>query len=228
VTAGRIPFFGPTFHGELRELCGIRISNDIEYWHFGNNTLPECLPAYLHGHGYETTALHGYTGAFYERYDWYPALGFDSVLFDEELSHRGVTALCGSSLFRGLCDASVLDYMKTILAKGTDDKPQFVYWMTLNTHLPADESVAADSKLDCGRYNTTRKFSEVCTHTRALYKVLSKIVEAASDPSVFPARFIIVGDHGPPFMNSQIFPFFDMGNVPFIQLEPVSHVPISK
>src|SRR5207245_1958944 len=82
VRVGTVPFHGATTSGELRELCGVA----ADYRAVNRVNLQDCLPARLQTGGFHTVALHGYSGAFFDRYAWYPRLGFQEILFAEELT----------------------------------------------------------------------------------------------------------------------------------------------
>jgi len=100
VHAGDVPYFGATTSGEMRELCGRwKLDESVP---FGPT---ECLPQRLHAAGYETTALHGFAGAMFDRKVWWNKAGFDHVAFGPDLKRAGAHA-CGG-VFPGACDVDI-------------------------------------------------------------------------------------------------------------------------
>jgi hypothetical protein len=211
VTVEEIPFNGHTIEAEYRELCGIQLLA------YGEQDFPKCLPGYLNELGYETTGLHGFTNQFYNRYRWYPKMGFDHVEFAEDMQAAGINSRCGSG-FKGICDASVAEILHQQLLK--PGKPQFVYWMTLNSHLPLDAAAAADSSFDCALSPVTQGAEGPCLHSRAVSKVLTDLARVAADPKLPPTKFYIVGDHMPPFLTPTDRSFYEPTTVPAIVLVP--------
>ena len=211
VRVEEIPFNGHTIEAEYRELCGIQLLA------YGEQGFPKCLPSYLNELGYETTGLHGFTNQFYNRYRWYPKMGFDHIQFAEEMQEAGITTRCGSG-FKGICDGSVAEILHQQLLK--PGKPQFVYWMTLNSHLPLDAQVAEGSSFDCALSPVTQGAEGPCLHSRAVSKMLAELAAVASDPKLPPTKFYVVGDHMPPFMTPTDRSFYSPTTVPAIVLEP--------
>jgi hypothetical protein len=209
----RIPFNGHTIDGELRELCDIRLHA------YGEKGFPKCLPSYLHELGYETTGMHGFTDQFYNRYRWYPFLGFDHIYFAGDMREHGIIQTCGSG-FHGICDTAVAELMRKTLLEGRSGKPKFTYWMTLNSHLPLDSKSGDGASFDCSTSAVTRSDAGVCLHTRAISVVLGKLADIALDPSLPPTVFVVVGDHAPPFMSPEIRALYSPTEVPAVVLEP--------
>src|SRR5439155_15680688 len=99
IRRGTVPTYGATTPGELRELCGVR----ADYRDLDRIDRHACLPAALRRQGFHTVAIHGYSGAFYDRYAWYPQLEFERVLFAEDLGRSTDAGFCGAS-FHGFRD----------------------------------------------------------------------------------------------------------------------------
>ncbi|MDR3606803.1 MAG: sulfatase-like hydrolase/transferase [Oligoflexia bacterium] len=218
VRIGTAPFRGFTLNGEFRELCAIQVTR------FGEHAIPSCLPRLLHERGYETIAFHGFTNLFYNRYQWYPQLGFDRIFFAQDMQQIGVSQKCGSG-FRGLCDTAVADAIHRTLLAGSAKHPQFVYWMTLNSHLPMDSVTGSDSPFDCGASPATTPGTGVCRSSRIIYQVLAKLAEIALDPKLPPTEFIVAGDHAPPFDSPKTRALYSDSDIPTITLTPKTNEP---
>ncbi|MDJ0932122.1 hypothetical protein [Breoghania sp.] len=106
VTSGTSSYVGSTTGAESRELC-VTWGDFRDYLgkpHY------DCLPARMAKAGYETTALHAFTGNFFQRNAWYPHVGFQHQHFLEDLVTDGTDpnpSFCGLT-FRGLCDGDVV------------------------------------------------------------------------------------------------------------------------
>ena len=106
--------------------------------------------------------------------------------------------------------------------KAASESPRFIYWLTLNSHLPVDGRTARTDKLDCDSLPQLRNDSDVCDLARVLHWTNSAIARLVSDPELPPTRFIIVGDHAPPFLSRDKRAFYSQTRVPYISLVPIS------
>jgi len=216
IRTGTVRTHGATTSGELRELCGIR----ADFRDVNQIDLRTCLPPILRSQGFHTVAIHGYSGAFFDRYKWYPKLGFERVLFAEDLVRAGATGFCGAT-FQGLRDVAVGRVLaREVLAVPRVRERRFVYWLTLSSHLPADASCATGSTLSCGDGNGRRRFVDVCTLMQVQRLVAQSVAEIATHPGLPLTRFILVGDHPPPFFSRSMRSLFAENDVPFIELIP--------
>lgn len=134
VRTGSVPFTGSTTRAELRELCGLRGD-----YRTVERDLPSCLPWLLRRRGYRTVAVHGFTKRFFERERWYPKLGFEETLFLEDSALARTSERCGG-VFRGVCDHDAARVFARRLQGGPPEERRFVYWLTLNSHLPIARS----------------------------------------------------------------------------------------
>ncbi|MES0883666.1 sulfatase-like hydrolase/transferase [Roseibium sp. SCP14] len=215
VSTGTSPYIGSTTSAESRELCG----KWGDYTDYLTDPAYDCLPARYKQAGYETAAFHAFWGAFFDRTDWFPRIGFEKLNFQEQLKNdlnvpEGKT--CGLT-FKGLCDLDVADAVEAYLVQH-DDKPKFAYWLTLNTHLPL-EAGAATPRLGC---ETGGPFDDwtVCTMTEMWMDVLHRVKEIALNPSLQGTRILVVGDHHPPVWTRQGRKQFDAGKIAWLHLEP--------
>lgn len=190
VRTGKVAFSGATTAGEFRELCGIRMTHMA----VGRAPLPPCLPGQLKSLGYETFSLHGYNGMLFQRLDWYPLLGFDRLVFDDQLSTMPGMVKCGR-LFHGACDSSAVAVVRNELTRNSEQR-QFVYWLTLSTHFPLGKPDHGSE--GCRAVGSSGRIPLVCQLWTALWPSLTGLAKMAADTSVPPAWYIIVGDHVPP------------------------------
>lgn len=210
VETGHTTFYGSTTAAEIRELCG----RWQEFDALMARPQADCLPARLAAAGYQTTALHGFTGDMFDRRVWYPNIGFQRLLFFEQM-HRAGDRVC-RGVFTGLCDVQVGDRVEEILRQA-DGRPQFVHWLTLNTHVPVpfEES---DGTLGCADRGGAFDHVMVCTMMELWLQLFDRITRIALNEDLPPTDFIIVGDHAPPFWRRKEKDLFVAGQVPWIVL----------
>jgi len=210
VEHGQVPFYGSTTNGELRELCN-KWGNYTDFDFAGTDCLPK---RYLRA-GYQTIAYHGFAKLMFERDHWFPKMGIRHLAFGEELLDQGLSICPG--VFPGACDTDIAPVIATRLKQAA--QPQFVYWMTLNSHLPVLKNHAlgtADCKLG------TREWADAHPQVCRLFLVHHRLADAidalAMEPDLPPTDFVIVGDHVPPFFDRTSRSLFDPADVPWIGL----------
>jgi hypothetical protein len=210
VSQGTVPYFGSTTHAEMRELCGQW--NNYTTFDFEKGG---CLPQRMKMAGYQTTAMHAFDGGFFQRDEWWSKLDFQKEMFGPELAQAGVRS-CGG-VFPGACDTDI----PAVIAKRIkqSSQPQFVYWLTLNSHLPVlpDESLGTDqcSKAMARIGDVSPRLCRLFTVHHNLAQAISKM---AMDPNLPPTDILIVGDHTPPFFDHSLRAGFDSENVPWVLL----------
>lgn len=211
IKSGNSDYFGSTTAGELRELCG----RWAEFGDYTDSPASVCLPAHLGEAGYETVAFHGFTGRMFDRHLWYPNLGFRDIFFSEHLWNEGLRVCNG--VFVGICDVDLARLVERALVDG-NDSPRFVYWLTLNSHLPVDPTI--DIKfLDCNGPKDPFAQKQVCYLADQWMQVLDKVAGILANEDLRPLDVLIVGDHAPPFWTREGKSFFVRGKVPWILLQ---------
>lgn len=211
VTEGKVGYYGSTTSGEMRELCDTR----APYAEFVKAHGASCLPHRLQARGYETIAVHAFTQEFFEREQWYPVVGFDKELFGEKLAAQ-VKRTCGGA-FRGLCDADLPPVIAQVA--GATRKPKFIYWLTLNTHVPVAPGDAY-ARFDCGKSPGVFQHAQVCLMGELWNDVFASVAQLALDPRIGPAEIVIVGDHAPPVWSRLARAQFEPGKVVWYRLTP--------
>lgn len=210
ISRGQTAFYGSTTSGEIRELCH-RWGNYAEI----TSAQPDCLPAQLAARGYDTTAIHGFQANFFERDRWYPLLGFEHTLFGADLLRAGAS-LC-PNVFPGPCDREIPATIGARLKHA--ETPQFVYWLTLNSHLPIVENAELGTQ-DCRQLGAQMDsdFPMICRLFSIWDDTAASLAQVVSQPDFPPTHILIVGDHMPPFTHQASRLQFDPENVPWILL----------
>jgi len=217
VSSGTVPFIGLTVPGEARELCHSTIGFGILY--SAAQLAQQCLPGQLHAQGYESIAIHGYAGEMFHRAAWYRALGFDRALFGQELRSLGLQR-CGGA-FPGICDSSVAGFIGRDLLHAHRQQPRFVYWVTLNSHLPVPAQPGLPDDNACAADPALGDSAALCSWFRLVRNVHIAVSRAAAQ-ATRPTIFILVGDHAPPFASPRLRGQFSASQVPYVMLAPAS------
>lgn len=216
-SSGHVRFEGSTVPGELRELCGIRMLTV----HPDPGALPiaDCLPSRMHGAGYRTLAAHGFMGTFFSRNRWYPALGFDDTWFAADFNRQlDSPNRCGVA-FHGICDRAAWQALVDHL-RARQDRRNFVYWLTISTHLPIASPGEGVDQTICAAHPVTRANASAC-HLVAWHNAMfSSIVDSLQAGMPDDTTIILVGDHAPPFLDTRTRQLFDPRRVPYAVIAP--------
>ena len=210
VTSGQVTYYGSTTAAEMRELCANR-----EHFETMLETTDEaCLPARMARVGYRTIAYHGFSKDMFERDKWYPNIGFQKAIFGEDMYFQHLP-ICGMA-FRGICDTAVANIVKSVMTGARE--PTFMYWLTLNTHVPIIEGEHS-GYLACGDGNPfgSRLVCDLAGMWRDIFGAVAGIALAEGLP---PTEILIIGDHAPPLWSRKQRTQFDPGRVPWIRLSP--------
>lgn len=216
VTTGVAPYGGLTVPGEARELCHSTIGMGLIK--ASSEQLQSCLPTLMQKRGYDTIALHGYVGQMFYRNEWYPKIGFQRTFFRHDLEQHGLP-LC-SGAFPGICDASITKFIGDKLLSADNDKPKFVYWVTLNSHLPVPIHPSLPSDDYCSALPSLRESAALCSWFRLERNVHQSVADLAASKLARPTIFVVVGDHAPPFGSSSLREQFSKSAVPYVILTP--------
>lgn len=212
VSTGTTTYYGSTTSGEIRELCG----RWGDYYDLVARADGTCLPARLARQGYEASAWHSFDGSFFARRDWYPNIGFEDLRFRDDLVKRGAET-CGG-VFPGACDRDVPRQLAAHLKAA--DKPQFLYWLTVNSHLPVPEANNLGVE-NCARVSAAlaAEYPMICRQVAiwdAIDAALMREITAADFP---PTDILVVGDHMPPYFDRKSRVQFAPDRVPWLLLK---------
>jgi len=151
----------------------------------------------------------------FERHRWYPLVGFRHSIFGDQLLKSGAR-LC-PNVFTGACDRDVPAFVAKQLARTS--KPQFIYWLTLNSHLPIVENRALGTE-NCSRLGgrMDEEFPMVCRLFAVWEDTADSLIRTINRPDFPPTHILIVGDHMPPLTHQASRLQFEPDRVPWILL----------
>jgi len=212
VTSGTNPFFGSTTAGEIREMC----DRWGDYYTTMKNIDASCLPNKFKKKGYATRAMHSFNGKFFDRAKWYPNIGFEIQEFSEELIANGAEK-CGG-VFPGACDRDIPAQIGAALKSA--DQPTFLYWLTVNSHLPVlpDHNLYR-KKCEIISPALARDYPSICNQFAVWHDVDKALVKEITSADFPDADILLVGDHMPPFFDRQHRSQVDPAQVPWLYLK---------
>ncbi|WP_428643517.1 sulfatase-like hydrolase/transferase [Roseibium sp.] len=216
VKSGDTIYFGTTTAGEVRELCGLK----GDYRDFRDRDSGDCLPRRAVEAGYRTASFHAFTGNFFERFDWYPKIGFQELNFRETnagIETDGALPECGVA-FRGLCDADVAGAVERFLVNG-DGERKFAYWLTLNSHKPVPPG-EVPPRFGCDEEGGVFTDVELCRMAEQWLNVSYLVKAIAMRDDLAETEIVLVGDHHPPLFTRRARYMFTPGEVAWIHLKP--------
>jgi hypothetical protein len=217
LTSGAVPFTGLTVPGEARELCQSTAGFGI--LHASPAMAAHCLPALFRARGYQNLAIHGFVGQMFYRDSWYRELGFDRSWFGPELHRMGLPDCPGA--FPGTCDTAIAGWVGGTLLTEQQDRPRFIYWVTLNSHLPEPAHPDLPDDGVCATQPALRNSTALCSWFRLVRAVHQSVEQAALVSTARPTVFVLVGDHAPPFSDPELRAAFSDTEVPYVMLTPV-------
>ncbi|GAA0478911.1 sulfatase-like hydrolase/transferase [Parasphingorhabdus litoris] len=215
VSQGTSLYYNSTTAGEFREMCG-QWGDYYELLDPAQAAKLNCLPAMLATKGYATHAIHSFKGEFFKRAEWYPNIGFQKQEFWPDLQEKGAE-WCGG-VFAGACDRQIPKLLADSLKQA--DKPTFLYWLTLNAHLPVPTGLNLNAD-DCAKVSPelAKDFPMICRQF-AIFDDIDKALVKEITASDFPeADILIVGDHMPPYFDRHNRSQFDPERVPWLYLK---------
>jgi hypothetical protein len=215
VLQGTVPFYGSTVAGEARELCGNTLG--FQLMEAPAAELQNCLPKRLTGLDYHAVALHGMDGKFFRRSTWYKTIGFQEEWFHDQFAAEGLPNCTGP--FWGTCDADIAEWMGRRLEKRKTD-PEFLYWVTLNSHLPVPVPAVLPAPASCSLTQSLALQLSLCSWYQLVANVHRSAADLAMGSLGRPTVFVIVGDHAPPFSDPVLRNRFSSTEVPFVILIP--------
>lgn len=215
IVEGTVPFFGSTVPGEVRELCGNEMGFHVE--DMSAKELGRCIPNELDALGYHTVAVHGMDGHMFRRSDWYPKVGFQEEKFRDYFRAHKFPSCPGA--FRGTCDASIAGWIGSRL-KAKGDMPEFIHWVTLNSHLPVPVPTRLKHPASCAVSGELEEAPALCSLYQLVANVQTSVAGLAMGDLGRPTMFMVVGDHAPPFASEDLREEFSQSVVPYVLLLP--------
>jgi phosphoglycerol transferase MdoB-like AlkP superfamily enzyme len=212
---GRSAFSGSTTHAELREL--LNCTGDYRYFlkmQQAKNFLS--ILNIKKKQGYNTSAIHSYKGSMFERVIWWKNIGADEVYFSENIQahNRYLRKLNYDSPFTSVNDEDAFDFIQsTSPSKGK----QFVYFLTVNGHLPFKRKMQRSKISFLFNIQQETNLSEEAKNQHNRISDFLFHIAANLDSTKFQ-KVLILGDHMPPFVKKYDRSFYNNHFVPYLIL----------
>ena len=100
--------------------------------------------------------------------------------------------------------------------------PNFIYWVTLNSHLPVPLPPQLANPAPCTFASPELNQASLCSWFQLVSNVQDSVAQLASADFSRPTIFAIVGDHAPPFSDPVLRDEFSDAEVPYFLLVPRS------
>jgi len=214
ISTGTMPFHGPTGAGILRELCGVRTAVFGTPMAAVASDFAQCLPARLERQGYETLGVDSAASFWPGGQNWYSQFGIERIVNFNDLHAMGLSTVTAGP-FRGIDDAQVAGQLPGLLA--SSQRPVFLYFLTVNAHLPVHFPVPEDARADCSATAVTRASAQACGWFRIERRTLAAVAGAAAN--LPKSVMVVVGDHAPPLVDAARTGF-SQAVVPYVVLVP--------
>lgn len=177
---------GNTVDAEFSTLNSLYPVIDREcYTLYQNNTF-DGLPWLLRDKGYDTLAVHGYKGEFWNREAAYPGQGFQNFYSMEDLDQSDIIGL-------GISDKSMFHQALGILQK--EKQPFFSFIITLSTHHPfviEDKDVTLKLKPE----DEGTKFGSYLKTVHYFDEAFGQFIQELKDAGLYDNTVIaLYGDH---------------------------------
>lgn len=197
--------FGGSANTEFELLTGMSVSFlpkwSLPYRQYVRRSLP-ALPSVLKSLGYATTAIQADPKYFYNREEAYPLLGFDRVIWLDNIP--GVErAVRGQSPSDQAVVASIIQASQA-------RRPFFIFAFPTSTHSPYTQRTYASSRLDVRNPPEDDPTGEVKEYINAL-RVADRAVGTLIDyfrHQPDSTMIVVLGDHLPPISSTGFRRFF--------------------
>lgn len=189
----RVPCFGGgTVRSEFEVLTGYS-ANNLGPGEIPNNTIlrkqpVESMAYILKKQGYDVTAIHNYTGNFYNRDEVYANFGFDKMVTKEYMDNLEIKYDYPSDM----------NNLKPIKELMNSDKPQFIFNVAVESHGPYDDDYQAEKYTVSGdisevEKNQIQEYLDKAKEVDNYVGSLIDYVEKSGEPTVIA----MYGDHLP-------------------------------
>lgn len=165
-------------------LTALRPSNDLINWKIRGFPFGKGLPRLAQEAGYHVVSLHGATGNFFDRRSAYARLGFDEMIFREELEDRYRLPAQGW----GVKDREFLRFASRRMVDGPQRALHFV--ITLTSHGPFNFLSPKERELFGARPSPTLA-ENYLDSVRYVDRALAEYVDALPEGTTL----LIYGDH---------------------------------
>lgn len=205
---------GGTLRPEVEFLTGLNTkyyNADSVYAKLQGRRIPS-VADYFNGLGYETVAVHPYYGYFYGREAAYADMGFDKVIFEDDMQHKDIYT-------RYISDESLAREI-IALSRQEGDAPKFVWAVSMANHIRVldyhgESVVDYDYPIEmsvAGEQLGEEDYDSVVNYINGIYLAnlaFAQLVDYFS-MSEQPTIIVMFGDHCP-YFSAETLEAFGLG-----------------
>lgn len=206
-------FGGGTVTPEIEFLTGLNTKYyraDSAYAQMRGRRIPS-LVDYFNGLDYETVAIHPYYGYFYGRDEAYAEMGFDQVIFEEDMQYKNIYT-------RYISDESLARQIIAKVEEGSGE-PEFIWALSMGNHIrvldytaePAQDYdypitvTVKDTELSTEDYDTLTNYVNGIYLANQAFAQLVGYFSETEQPTVL----LMFGDHCP-FFSADVLEAFGL------------------
>lgn len=196
-------FCGGTIGSETEFLTGLNLKYLNSFTRISAEMQEHKVPSivdYFNALDYDTVAIHPYDGSFYGRNEIYPSLGFEKIIFEEDMFYTDTYScyISDESLARQI----IQEYEEN------KDKKKFIYAVSIGNHIrgldsehefienyPYPVSVTIDGDLEKEAYTDLVNYINGIYLANEAFAQLVSYFEQQKEPTVL----VMYGDHMPGF-----------------------------
>ena len=214
VSTGTSRYYGSTTAAGLREMTNTKGAYSY-YLNRRSITTPfKSIFDVKNLQGYETFGFHPFTGRMFSRSVWWKNLGIQNIYFRDQYLFENiakVNEINGEAHFPSVKDEKFFDY---VLEKTKYTPKKFVYFLTVNSHLPYN-TIGKDNsptpQFDISKMAISDQAKHQLIHIKNLLEYFTQKMDAKDWNKI-----LIVGDHIPPFSTNTDRSFYVDGKVPYL------------
>lgn len=163
---------------------------------------------YFEGRGLSTTALHAFTSELYRRADVYPILGFDKLVFRDDMTHR-------DRVDHGRFISDAATFREVVSRLRDSAKPMFLNVVTMQNHFPEagqySNPIPVSGVTDPEERDNLEQYARGIAYSDAAMKEFLASLRATGEKTVV----LFYGDHLPPIWHQVGLPSLPRRETPF-------------
>lgn len=196
-------FCGGTIGSETEFLTGLNIKYFTSFTGIATEMEEHKIPTivdYFNALDYDTVAIHPYDGSFYGRDALYPTIGFDKIIFEEDMFYQDIYS----------CYISDESLVKQIIREyeENEDMQKFIFAVSMGNHIrgldskhPFIENYPYPISVTPGGELDEEAYTDLVTYINGIYLANEAFAQLASyfEQKEEPTVLVMFGDHMPGF-----------------------------
>lgn len=196
-------FCGGTIGSETEFLTGLNLKYLDSFTGISSEIKEHKVPSivdYFNALDYDTIAIHPYDGSFYDRNKIYPLLGFDKIIFEEDMSYKEIYT----------CYISDESLARQIIKECEENKDtqKFIYAVSIGNHIrgldsehPFNENYSYPISVTLSGDLEQEAYTDLVNYINGIYLANEAFAQLVSyfEQQEEPTVLMMYGDHMPGF-----------------------------